>query len=90
MIQEIQNDLVTISATLSDISRLIGKQNITPDQRHQCIKLAGQPGGVMQEMGTAIELEGWLVSKWHRQIKNINSRLDDVLRQIEGQRGESL
>ena len=79
--QGIVRDLDRMSGMLTEINRLYGREGITTDQRQQLLKMMGELGSVMQQMGSAGEIEGWRLGKERNRLDGIRKRLDGMKRE---------
>jgi hypothetical protein len=76
-------DLGMMNGIMSDINAIISHRNISIEQKQQLMNILGRMGGVMQQIASAKEVEGWQLSKQHRQLYEIKKKLDELKKHIE-------
>lgn len=81
--QGLVRDLDLMTGMMTDINRLISRGNITVYQRQQIMKIMGEMGGVMQEMGSSPEIEGGKLRQQGTRLYEIKKRLDALKIEIE-------
>ena len=82
--QGLIRDLDLITGMMTDIDLLIRNGNITVQQRQQLMEVMGQLGGVMQQMGSAKEIEGWRLVQQRNKLNVLRKRLNVLKFELEG------
>ena len=81
--QGLVQDLGMMNGIISDINAIISHRNISVEQKQQLMNILGRLGGVMQQIASAKEVEGWQRSKQQRQLYEIKKQLEELKKHIE-------
>jgi hypothetical protein len=75
-------DVNLMTGMMTDIDRILSSGSLTFKQHRRVMNIMAELGGIMKEIGSAKEIEGWKLAQQARKLNEMRMRLDALKMEI--------